>query len=127
MDTALAWRQTTQGSDVGGLSRISAYPQELPDTELLRANRDIERSADEIAASHSPFVARSFYAVATGIATPLLQHVDAWLLEGGAKGPLDDGRKHSIDQRLTALPTGAVNTISLPYSRQLANPSPADM
>jgi hypothetical protein len=37
---------------------------------------------------HGAAAAQAFAAVSLGRATPLLAHVDAWLAEGGAKGPL---------------------------------------
>jgi integrase len=93
MDAALAWRQTVQRLSAGDLSGFSVHPPPAPGTNLRSfalnlADDDIERSADEIAATHSPAIATAFYGVATGTATPLLHHMEAWLLEGGRKGPL---------------------------------------
>ena len=95
MDTALAWRKTVQRIDAGDLSRFWVHPSPSPGTDMRAlalglASDDIERTADEIAASHSPSLARTFYGVATGTATPVLQHVNSWLREGGTKGPFDE-------------------------------------
>ncbi len=98
MDTAIAWRKMVQRIDAGDLSQFSVYPPPSPGTDLRSfalnlVDENIERSADEISASHSPTLARSFYGIATGTATPLLHLVDSWLLEGGTKGPYDQRTK----------------------------------
>jgi integrase len=59
----------------------SRDPQEIA---VDNVKGDIERIAEDL--EHSE--ARVFLDVAHGRATPLLHHVDAWLAEGGIKGPL---------------------------------------
>jgi site-specific recombinase XerD len=105
MDTALAWRQTVQRLDAGDLSRFWVHPPPPPGTDLRSlalglANDDIERTADEIASSHSPTLAQAFYGIASGTATPLAQHIDSWLAEGGRKGPLNQRTKNQYRSTL---------------------------
>jgi integrase len=50
--------------------------------------RVVEEEAEDIETEHGPAAARAFTGIAYGTATPLLLHIDAWLREGGAKGPL---------------------------------------
>jgi integrase len=105
MDTALAWRQTVQRLDAGDLSQFWVHPPPPPGTDmrsfaLTLASDDIERTADELAFSHSPAVAQAFYGVASGTATPLTQHVDSWLAEGGRKGPLNQRTKNQYRSTL---------------------------
>jgi hypothetical protein len=49
----------------------------------------LEDEAESIEAEHGPAVAREFAGIARGTATPILLHMDAWLREGGVKGPLN--------------------------------------
>lgn len=92
MDAATTWRRSLvklETGDLSGFSLSGASPggdrQSLAIGVALDA---IEQSADEIESDHGPALASAFLAVATGRATPLLHHVDAWLAEGGSKGPL---------------------------------------
>jgi integrase len=106
MDTALAWRQTVQRLEAGDLSRFWVHPPPPPGTDMRSlalglASDDIERSADEIASSHSPTLAQTFYGIASGTATPLQQHIDSWLAEGGRKGPLNQRTKNQYRSTLT--------------------------
>lgn len=45
-------------------------------------------AAERIEERHGEAAALRFHAIATGKETPMLHHVDAWLAEGGQKGPL---------------------------------------
>lgn len=48
----------------------------------------IADEAEDLEDREGPAVARQFFDMATGKATPLLHYVDPWLAEGGAKGPV---------------------------------------
>jgi hypothetical protein len=48
----------------------------------------VEDQADEIGGRYGEVVANEFLGIATGTATPLLHYMDAWLKEGGKRGPV---------------------------------------
>ena len=60
-----------------------------PSEKLGFALGQLEEEATDIEDEHGPEAARTFVGIARGTATPLLLHVDAWLREGGVKGPLN--------------------------------------
>jgi len=60
------------------------------DMALATLDEGIAQAADELAGRYGPGVATGFVGVATGIATPLMLHIDSWLAEGGTKGPLSE-------------------------------------
>jgi len=77
IEAAETWRKTFAAHETG----------EIPGS--LSAAQDV--FADETATIRRAFgneAAATFVGIATGTGTPLLQHVDTWLAEGGAKGPL---------------------------------------
>jgi integrase len=71
---ALSWRDTLERLKPGD-------PAEATHLAIYRQSRTIEAESGEQAAD-------AFTALAYGTATPLLLHIDAWLREGGRKGPL---------------------------------------
>jgi hypothetical protein len=92
VEAALEWRQTLTELAHGDISRFSASTPEgaISDPNELRtlASFVLEDEADSIESERGREAASAFVGIARGTATPLLLHVDAWLREGGAKGPL---------------------------------------
>jgi integrase len=92
---ALLWRETFQAFGRGDFSGFSAgCPDGSPGEADDNDKRSIAESlfyeeVDVVATHHGASAARAFKGIAHGTATPLLMHVDAWLREGGAKGPLN--------------------------------------
>ncbi|MBN8872668.1 MAG: tyrosine-type recombinase/integrase [Rhodospirillales bacterium] len=91
--TALSWRQALQESERDG---FAAFSGETPDGRPAGAAQRREfamwtlaEATDAIASSRGSEAAEAFENIALGVATPLLLHVDAWLKEGGTKGPLN--------------------------------------
>ena len=93
LKSALGWRKA--------LSEISAGKVEGFDDAYrpaganpLRWARDIVSSeiadtAEDIEGEHGPAAAEAYAGIAHGTATPFGLHIDAWLSEGGRKGPLN--------------------------------------
>jgi integrase len=71
-----------------------------PDSPLSSLLAD---EAERIEAEHGPAAADGFVEIATGRATPLLHFVDAWLAEGGAKGPLRERTQGQYRSDVAAL------------------------
>lgn len=71
IESAMEWRQ-------------HLFRQSHPEDQII-AQADIEQSAADIA---DPEQRSTFLAVASGAETPLLHHLDSWLHEGGARGPV---------------------------------------
>jgi integrase len=92
VEAALDWRETLAALERGDTSRFSASWDDGPvsDPEELRslANGVLDEEADRIECERGRGAANAFVGIARGTATPLLLHIDAWLREGGAKGPL---------------------------------------
>ena len=92
VEAALEWRQTFTALEHGDTSRFSASTSEgaISDPDELRtlASVVLEDEAGSIESERGREAASAFVGIARGTATPLLLHVDAWLREGGAKGPL---------------------------------------
>ena len=63
-----------------------ASRQRTDELDLLRSA--LKEGAERIEDEHGYRTAQSFYEMATGATTPLLHYVNAWLAEGGVKGPL---------------------------------------
>ena len=59
-----------------------------PDKLRWEAAIILDEEADTIEGEHGREAARTFVGIARGTATPLLLHMDAWLRDGGIKGPL---------------------------------------
>lgn len=87
MEAALAWRKTFTEIESGNPAALAAASGTDMDAPTL-AQVAIEDQADELESTHGPAAADAFLGIAKGTATPLLLHVDAWLREGGVKGPL---------------------------------------
>ncbi len=87
-DAAMIWRHEL---DRAGGDPDSPLPGLLAD------------EAERIEAEHGPAAAEGFVEIATGRATPLLHHVDAWLSEGGAKGPLRERTRGQYRSDVAAL------------------------
>jgi hypothetical protein len=90
----LAWRDTFARIEAGDRSAFSASGPdgEVADPARLRWEAGIVAAdqAEQIEGERGEAAADLFRGIAYGTATPLLLHVDAWLKEGGAKGPLND-------------------------------------
>lgn len=94
VDAAMTWRRTLAriaGREMSAIYVGGPGGQTETDPEHIRAEteRIIDEQAEDIEAQHGAPAARTFLGVAYGTATPLLMHADAWLTEGGAKGPLN--------------------------------------
>lgn len=92
--SAMIWRDTLAQAD-----REAAHGanDDTDPSDSLREviTSELAAAAERIEAEHGHGRAKAFYEVATGAATPLLHHVDAWLAEGGRKGPL---KRRTADQ-----------------------------
>jgi integrase len=92
VEGALVWRQTFAAFEHGDTSGFSASwdGKAISDPDELRtvASGVLDDEALDIESEHGREAAIAFVGIARGTATPLLLHVDAWLREGGAKGPL---------------------------------------
>ncbi len=85
--SAMIWRDTLAQADRDAAhgANDDSDPSDSPHEVIASA---LVVAAERIEAEHGYGKAQAFYQVATGKATPLLHHVDAWLAEGGTKGPL---------------------------------------
>ncbi len=92
-EAALAWRQTFDALSRGDRTAFAVNGPDGPvtDTRALEAFAVglLEDEAADIEHEHGSDVAREFAGLARGTSTPLLLHLDAWLAEGGIKGPLN--------------------------------------
>jgi integrase len=90
---ALAWRETFAKIAAGDRSAFSVGgpEDEITDPNRLRQHAAwiVDEEAEDIEAEHGEAAAATFAGIAHGMATPLLLHVDSWLKEGGAKGPIN--------------------------------------
>lgn len=101
----LEWRATLAAIDGGDPDAIAAHggdredgwwntgdpEQEAPaPKERARTNAEwfLAEHVETVGETHGAEAATTLRDVALGRATPLLHYVDAWLAEGGAKGPL---------------------------------------
>ena len=94
MAEAIAWREhiaKLKAGDTRGIwdSRFPQGGEPLRRAALACAADSIDEAADQIASRYGQPVADTFVGIASGTATPSLFHVDSWLREGGAKGPLN--------------------------------------
>ena len=89
---ALEWRRSFSALEHGDTSRFSVSTSEGPirDPDELRtyASVVLADEAEDIESERGREAASAFVGIALSTATPLLMHIDAWLREGGAKGPL---------------------------------------
>lgn len=100
---ALAFRETVLAAKSGDLGPLGGFTddhgewvEEDPGAFILDITTDhIRERAETIERSEGRDRAKAFATVALGHGTPMLLHVDAWLAEGGAKGPL---RSRTQDQ-----------------------------
>jgi integrase len=86
-ETALTWRDTLERLERGDTSTFSVSGEGAPEPRDA-AMWLVDEQAEDVATQHGPDVAQTFVGIALGTATPLLLRVDAWLREGGSKGPL---------------------------------------
>jgi integrase len=120
LEAALTWRDTLQRLEGGDVTQVYVTGPDgkpIADPRHLRNELAIiiSEQAEDIEAEHGAEAAALFSGVATGSATPLLMHVDDWLREGGAKGPLN-GRtaaqyRADIERFTTWAQTIGVSTI----------------
>ena len=108
IEGGLAWRDTLARIEAGDPATIAVHggnkdtgwwdadPDAAALTPQEKARRNVSAhldiEADELAAGDAD-EADTFRAVAFGDVTPLLHHVDSWLAEGGARGPVRDRTK----------------------------------
>ena len=103
---ALEWRDVLSRIDRGEAATMSAFADpgaveilrdsgtgelvELGqhDLAIMVASDQLGSEAERIAEKEGDTAARAFLEIARGHVTPLLHYVDAWLAEGGGKGPL---------------------------------------
>jgi hypothetical protein len=89
---ALDWRDTLAALERGDTSRFEVWMsgEQVRDPDELRtfAHGVLADDADRIECERGPGPAAEFVGIALSTATPLLLNVEAWLREGGAKGPL---------------------------------------
>jgi integrase len=92
VDAALEWRKTFSELEQGNTSgfEVSMSGEQVTDPDELRtfAHGVLADDADRIECERGRAAARAFVGIALGTATPLLLNIEAWLREGGAKGPL---------------------------------------
>jgi integrase len=91
---AIEWREHIRRLKQGDITHVwdSRYPEggePLRQAALYHAATMVEEDASEVAGKYGPATATAFLGIATGRATPLTLHVEDWLREGGAKGPLN--------------------------------------
>ena len=89
--SALNWRKAYAEIEAGQVAGLEdGRPANADPRSWARwvAATEIEDRADEIEGRLGPAAARTYEGVASGSATPLGLHLDAWLAEGGTKGPL---------------------------------------
>ena len=86
VEAGIAWRDTFASIDRGdpAVADHLGGLDEAEGTASLVFYGEIDRIRDE--KGHT--AAKAFHDLARGLATPLLHFVDAWLIEGGIKGPL---------------------------------------
>jgi integrase len=92
VEAALEWRQTFAALERGDISRFEVWMPEgkVSDPDELRtiASVIVADEAETIESERGREAANAYVGIARGTATPLLLHIEAWLREGGAKGPL---------------------------------------
>lgn len=112
VEAGLEWRDTLARLEAGDPAVVRAHgghggptdsgwwtgaPNEdaLTPQDKARINAEMALSlhVDGVKGTHGEEAAATLRDVALGRATPLLHHVDAWLSEGGAKGPLKERTK----------------------------------
>jgi len=93
LKSALAWRKTFAEIDAGRVEGLDeeARPADTDPRQWARfvAASVIDDMADRIEGKHGAATAATYAGIAHGTATPLMLHADAWLAEGGRKGPLN--------------------------------------
>jgi integrase len=80
---ALQWRRSLEISE----REVAATGAPHPNEADFMASA-IEDEVEDVEDQYGPAAAREFAGIAYGTAMPLLLHIDAWLREGGVKGPL---------------------------------------
>lgn len=125
LSAAGRWRATFAALSRGDASAFTtALPREPGETKLEQARHVadavLDDELDRIEHGESivlpdgsvrhlrapdPTAARTFRAIATSIATPLLFYLDQWLSEGGKKGPLNPRTQAQYRSDLQALET----------------------
>ena len=103
IEAGLAWRSTLAALRAGDDAAISANMGHTPywreqgpgdpltpqAAAIAHAEEGLSRTVDEMRDRGDEAAAAALNDVAYGRATPLLHHVESWLAEGGAKGPLN--------------------------------------
>ena len=115
VDAALAWRKTWQDIERGDPATLRSWTRaiiahdpkildQVPLQELAREAAQ-ENFATELSETEEtdPNAASILRGIGQGAATPIALYVDAWLSEGGTKGPLTDRTRAQYRSDLTAL------------------------
>lgn len=84
---AMAWRRLLDGIKRGDPAYVK--PGKSREQALEEADMVLDSDMMDIRVGDGEEAAGAFLGIAYGVATPLLHHVDAWLAEGGAHGPLN--------------------------------------
>ena len=100
VDAGIEWRTTLskiEAADVPTLRQWADAPTgslaESVESARERAREVLEDEAEAMADKLGNARALVFYDIATGKLTPLLHHVESWLAEGGARGPIAERTK----------------------------------
>lgn len=104
IEAGMTWREALAALDRGDEATIRAFGGREGRTVFLAGGHEVELTAQEDALDNAELVlsdhletvaetrgddaAEQLVAIARGRATPLLHYLDAWLVEGGAKGPV---------------------------------------
>ena len=101
VEAGIAWRDTFASIDRGDAAVVDHLGglDEAEGTASLVFYGEIDRIRDE--KGHT--AAKAFNDLARGLATPLLHFVDAWLIEGGIKGPLRERTQRQYRSDLVEL------------------------
>ena len=103
VDAGLSWRATLVALGRGDPATVQAFggrgsefwtdggmvQLDAQETAVDMAGSILSDHADSFAAEHGEEAARTMLDLAHGRATPLRHYVDAWLAEGGPKGPVN--------------------------------------
>jgi integrase len=115
VEAGMIWRETFAAiarGDPAAIGGTRARVVETADGPVELSPQDVadEAASDAFTAAvdafereHGAAAAGTFAAIATGKTTPLLHYVDAWLAEGGSKGPLNERTRRQYRSDLAAL------------------------
>ncbi len=107
-DAALSyrtWLDELNRGEPSAIAAVSNIPRDVDPVRYVRATvaNLVDEEADDIEAEHGAATAAQFVGIARGTATPILLNMEAWLAEGGKKGPLNERTKAQYRADLRAL------------------------